>query len=87
MDEGALVTRLHDDFIAAKPLIDAARYLRTQLEIEDALGGTLSPSDKFSLLVLSHTNNYVNGTHNTLPDDVREFIHKLRTIRGRPRTP
>lgn len=82
MDESDLVTRLPDDFIPAKPLIEAARHLQTVLEIEQTLGGgPLSPSDKFSLLVLSHANNYVNGGRNTLPDDVREFIHKLRTIR------
>ncbi len=81
MDEKDLITRLPDDFIPAKPLIEVARFLQNVLIIEEGLGGSLSPSDRFSLLVLSHANNYINGTKNTLPDDVREFIHKLRTIR------
>lgn len=81
MDENDLITRLPDDFIPAKPLIEAARYLQSVLMVEKCLGGSLSPSDKFSLLVLSHAYNYSKGTENTLPDDVCEFIHKLRTVR------
>lgn len=80
MDENDLVTRLPDDFIRAKPLIEAARYLQNVLQIEECLGGSLSPSDKFSLVILSYVNPY-GGTKNTLPDDVCEFIDKVRTIR------
>lgn len=81
MDEGSLVTRLCDDLIPAKPLIDAARYMRNRIEIASALDDELTPAEKFTLIVLSYHYYFGEGSANALPDDVVKFVCKLREIR------
>ena len=78
--EDQLVIRFPNELYNAKPVIDAARYIRDKLPLADLGIEEMTPSDLFVLTLLRDCwyGTSMSGTHNTMPDDVIAFILQVQ---------
>jgi hypothetical protein len=80
LPEDQRITRLSDEIISAKPLIDACRYLQRKLQLVKCGIEDLTPTDKFFIQVMATSMHYYpcGGTATTLPDDIVAFIDEIK---------